>query len=312
VKRLLRAFVGIGTALLVCLPASAAVTPERVIGLRGEQYDPFAKGTLVAFSTYRANRHHTYLRDTSDGSTVRVEASGQADANGFDPADGRVLYTNWNAKRRGNLFLYDPVTGDRSPLSDLNTREWEWDGRISSTFVLFLRARKANGTWHTDVMLFDRAGSTVDRIATYQRASVLDLEAGSVGDRYATWTVCRRGWACSALLYDPTTGTVRTVPTSHGRRQYAPVVDEANDVVYFTRLGGDRWCHNANIWRLPLAHLGTAPTKIVALPGGTDTGWTSSLLTDGVTGSVDLYFERYVCSNGGGDIFRAAEVDAVA
>ena len=210
----------------------------------------------------------------------------------------------------GDLYYYDLAADTRSRIGALDTAAWEWDGRISSSYILFLRDRKINGVWYADVLLYRRASGAIRKLARYRWSRIEDVEAGTVGDRYATWTVCPQGWGCRAMVYDDDLRVLRTIPTKGDRRQYAPAVDETNGVVYFTRLGGNTWCHSVNVWRLPLDELRAAPTKILGLPAGVDTGWTSSLTIDGSTGEVDYYFERYLCS-GGGDIYRATNVDQV-
>jgi hypothetical protein len=297
--------------ILVAGSIPALAVPTKVIGGSGEQYDPFVSGTLVGYSTWASKRSHAYVRDLGAASTVRVDPVGwQGEMGGFDPVTGKVLYTQWDGSHAGNLYYFDAVTHTRSKIGALETPKWEWDGRISSSYILFLRDQKIDGVWYANVVLYRRSNGATRILERYRWSKTKDVEAGTVGDRYATWTVCPRDWSCRAMVYDASKRVVRKIPTKRDRRQYAPAVDETNNVVYFTRLGGSRWCHSVNVWRLPLGKLRSAPTKIFGLPDGVDTGWTSSLTVDGTTGEVDYYFERYLCS-GTGDIYRVANVDQV-
>jgi hypothetical protein len=301
--------VALGMIVADTIPAFAV--PAKVIGGPGEQYDPFVSGSLVGYTTWASKRSHTYVRDVAASTTVRVDAVGsQGEIGGFDPVTGKVLYTQWDGSHAGDLYFFDLGARTRSKIGGVNTRTWEWDGRISSSFILFLRDHRINGVWYADVVLRRRSNGSTRVIDRYPWSKIKEIDAGTVGDRYATWTVCPKDWSCRAMVYDAGNRSVRTIPTKHGRRQYAPAVDEADGVVYFTRLGGSRWCHSVNVWRLPLRNLRSSPTKIFGLPDGVDTGWTSSLTIDGSTGEVDYYFDRYLCS-GGGDVYRVANVDQV-
>jgi hypothetical protein len=297
--------------MLVAGSVPAFAVPAMVIGGAGEQYDPFVSGALVGYSTWASKRAHTYVRDVGAATTVRVDPVGwQGEVGGFDPVTGKVLYTQWDGSHAGNLYFFDVGTHTRSKVGGVNTRAWEWDGRISSSYILFLRNQRINGVWYVDVVLYRRSNGATRILDRYPGSKTKEIDAGTVGDRYATWTFCPRDWDCRAMVYDASKRALRVIPTKGDRRQYAPAVDETNKVVYFTRLGGSRWCHSASVWRLPLGNLRSSATKILGLPDGVDTGWTGSLTIDGSTGEVDYYFERYVCS-GGGDIYRIANVNQV-
>jgi hypothetical protein len=316
-QRRSRGVLVIGVALMVIATSATSavglVAPQPVVGGPGEQYDPFVAGSLVGYSTVASKRSHAYVRNTDVGTTVRLDPAGwQGETNGFDPVSGRVLYTQWNADHRGNLYLFDLGGHVRSKLGAINTPAWEWDGRISTNFLLFLRDRTIRGVPYVEVDLYRRSNGSTRVLKRYRWSLTQDVEAGTVGDRYATWTVCTEDWSCRALLYDAVTRSIRTIPTRNNRRQYAPAVDETNGTVYFTRLGGAHWCRSVNIWRLPLGNLKASPTKIASLPDGVDTGWTSSITPNGSSGTaVDLYIERYLCSGTTGDIYRLRNVDQV-
>lgn len=134
------------------------------------------------------------------------------------------------------------------------------------------------------------------------------LENGAVGERYATYTFCNRN-NCIAYIYDWETETTTRIPSVNDKPQYAPVVDEANSSVYFSRARNMTCGPDVGIWRLPI-DLEGEPTLIVDLPDGIDTGWWNSLAVDGVGGQTDLYFQRWSCAARTGDIYVARGVDA--
>ena len=127
---------------------------------------------------------------------------------------------------------------------------------------------------------------------------------GSVGDRYAAYTICRR--ACDVFLYDWVDKDTRKIPSDNAD-QYAPVIDEVNGTLYVTatRSGCGR---HTKVVRYPLV-LDAPPETIVALPAGIDTGWTSSLTPNGTTGMMDLWLERWDCQRERADVYVARGVD---
>jgi hypothetical protein len=132
------------------------------------------------------------------------------------------------------------------------------------------------------------------------------IQLSSVGDRYLAYTHCNKR-NCFSDLYDLATNKRRRIPTVNRRPQYAPVVDEVNSTVYFTR-SGSRCGRGVNILRLPLSLSGTA-TKIVGLPRGIDTGWDASLTENASTGKMDLFIERWNCKKRDADVYVARGVD---
>ena len=95
---------------------------------------------------------------------------------------------------------------------------------ISATYISFFRPFRMDGKSFTGVYLFTRSGGPAKRIAAFPATRF--LTNGSVGDTYATWTVCSNV-TCSAYVYNATAKTLKKIPTVNNRPQYAPVVDES-------------------------------------------------------------------------------------
>jgi hypothetical protein len=176
-------------------------------------------------------------------------------------------------------------------------------------FILFNREFKRNGTWYNSMLLYNRLAQTTRKLDTWLDEKVL-TPTGSVGESYASWTLCDRA-TCRAFVYDIAARTTRRLPTADRHYGYAPVVDEVNAHVYFVE-SGKRCGSNVAIWRLPVGDFSVAPTKIVDLPDGIDTGWGATLAPNAaVTGSQDVFFERWICSQGEGDIYVARDATSV-
>ena len=146
-------------------------------------------------------------------------------------------------------------------------------------------------------------GLTLLREVPYKQS----LFEGDVGSTYATWTTCRK--ICAAWIYAIDTQALTKIPTTSGRSQYAPVVDEVHGTAYWVR-SGDRCGQGVGIWTAALGSL-NAPTKIGALPRGIDTEWKASLEFDTLNGRVDFIFPRYNCRTEDANIYELQGVDTL-
>jgi hypothetical protein len=127
---------------------------------------------------------------------------------------------------------------------------------------------------------------------------------GAVGERYATWSVCGPR-TCNAFIRDTDTDQTKKIPAPDGKPRYAPIVDEAEGLVYFVR-SGPTCGSTVRIMRLALADLAAAPVGLLTLPVGVDVGGQMSL--EHVGARVDLWFSRYRCAPQQGDIYRIRDV----
>jgi hypothetical protein len=214
-----------------------------------------------------------------------------------------VIYQQW--ARSSQLFVFDLDTQTRTPVSGVNTRWWEWGPQISTTFILFNREFRRHGTWYNSLLLYNRDTQQTRKLQTWLDDKVF-TPTGSVGESYASWTVCTRS-ACRAFVYNIASRTIRRLPTANRRHEYGPVVDEVNGDVYFVE-SGNRCGQNVAIWRLPVDDFSVPRTKLVDLPDGVDTGWVTTLAPNPVVnGSQDVYFQRWRCGPDAGDIYVARD-----
>jgi hypothetical protein len=297
--------------LLGMATALATVTPHEVIGGNGFQTLPFANSENIVWtsnSSAHPKHYNAYARPRSGGSAVRINADGtEGFTGGFDPTTNTVIYQQIE-NGSSDLYWYDLDTSTRSVVTGVNSKRWEWSPRVSTSYILFERDYRKSGTWYTSIYLFDRGTSTTLLLGTWAEHKYY-VRTGSVGETYATWTVCTSK-RCFAHLHTIATQTTQRIPTKNKRLQYAPAVDEANTSVYFVRSGAACGA-TVRILRLPADDLSAAPTKIVALPTGIYAGDTMSLApnTDGV--DQDLLFERATCDPFTSDAYQADAVNTV-
>jgi hypothetical protein len=308
---------GIVATLLLAGSALAQITPVLVIGGKAQQSLGFANQTWVAW-TSRANstQHQTlskaFARRLAGGSSIRLNPKNtQGFTGGFDPGTNTIIYQQIDLSARTNpsdLYFYDLDTQTRAPVTEVNTKRWEWGPRISSGYILYNLDYRTNRVWHTAIELYDRSAGTTTRLASWPTGK-FNPPTGRVGETYATWTLCSS--SCSAYVFDIATMTTSEIPTRDLRPQYAPVVDETNARVYYVRSAKMSCGHKVVMLRLPVADLSQTPTKIVAMPEGIDIDSTMSLATDPSTGGTDLLFSRIICRNSNEDVYEMVNVGSV-
>ncbi len=220
-------------------------------------------------------------------------------AGGIDPDQDRAIYQQIDGQA-SDLFTIDLDTRRRIKLPvPINTGRWEWGPRISNSFFLFAR----DAPLKTTIFLYDRAAKTMERLVSLDLTKYY-VPPGAVGERYATWSVCGPR-TCNAFIRDTDTDQTRKIPAPDGKPRYAPIVDEAEGLVYFVR-SGPTCGSTVRIMRLALADLAAAPVGLLTLPVGVDVGGQMSL--EHVGARVDLWFSRYRCAPQQGDIYRIRDV----
>ena len=301
-------------AVLAGLPlgADAITGPVKVVGGPEDQLHPSVDDTFLIWtqnSERRPNVDHAYGKVLGENGRFRLDASGfRGVAGGIDPVSGRAIYQQMSDDR-SDLYWFDLDARERTKVAadGVNTDRWERDPRVSAAFLLF--ARDAGST--TSLFLFDRAADSLTRIAEYDITGFF-LAPGAVGERYAAWSVCGP-FTCSVWWYDTQDAdpTPRKLASVEGRPQYAPVIDEVGGFVYFVRSG--HGCGEAvGVWRRawpldPDVHA----ERLVALPAGIDTGWTTALDRDVADQRVDLWFSRYRCGAQQGDVVELRDVETI-
>jgi hypothetical protein len=286
-------------AAVVAMPAGAVTVPQRIIAGRPDQLRPSVNDEYLIWTQTSGsfpNRFHAYGRLRGTTETFRLDPVGTWGwTGGIDPDQDRAIYQQIEG-RASDLFTINLETLRRFKLPrPINSARWEWGPRISNAFYLFAR----DAPMKTTLLLFERSTKTMEKLVSLDLTRYYTVP-GAVGERYATWSVCGP-LACRAYIRDTATDQTMKIPAPPGTSRYAPVVHEAEDMVYFARSG--RSCGSVvRIMRLPVMDLGARPVGLVTLPAGVDVDFQMSL--DEVGADVDLWFSRYRCGPQQGDIYR--------
>ena len=290
--------------------AGAVVAPRRVVGGPADQYQGSANRRFVVWtqnSRAHPRHHNAFIRVVGATAERRFNPVGtEGFPGGFDPGSNRIIYEQ-SSRGDVGIFFYQPDTGKRWKVRGVNSAKPDWQPKVSDRLVLFQRNHLVSGHWYTDVLLYSRVQGWTRRLAIWRNATTL-VRTGNVGDRYATYMACT-STSCHSFVYDSKRRASTRIPTRNGRPEYAPVVDELHGDVYVTRAGSECGV-NVNIWRYDLSLAGP-PVKVVDLPDGIDTGWVDSLHLHKRSGSADLYFDRWNCTERQGDVYVARGVDAI-
>jgi len=299
---------GLSTALVV-LSATIAyglvdLTP--VVTGKGEQYRAFANDDYLVYTQWSRASGNTAFAKPVGGSRSKINATGTGGVvGGFDPTTNKVLYQQYT-RRRSALYFYDLDTDQRSQPAGVNSKRWEWGPLISSRFIVFGRDRVRRGKIYTSLVVHNRTTDATRVLGTW-RWGPYAMFPGSAGETYVAYTLCKK--TCFAKVYDWDTKSTVKIPTVNGKSQYAPVVDEANGAVYFSRSANSGCGKHVDIWRRPFPiNAAETATRIIDIPRGIDTGWESSLTLNGTSGEMDLYIERYDCRKQTGDVYVGESV----
>ena len=284
-------------------PAGAVSAPQRMLAGPADQTLPSVNDTYLIWAQNSgafSNRYHAYGKVRGTTEVFRLNRNGtRGFTGGIDPDQDRAIYQQIDGQA-SDLYAFNLVTRRRSKLpAPINTARWEWGPRISNAFYLF--ARDAAGK--TTLFLYDRTAKTIEALVSHDLTRYY-VSPAAVGERYATWSVCGP-FTCSAFVRDTDTDQTRKIPAPDGKARYAPIVHEAEGLVYFVRSGAG--CGSAvRIMRLPVATLGATQTTLVTLPGGIDVDFQMSLVP--LESQVDLWFSRHRCAPQQGDLYRLRDV----
>jgi len=299
------AFAGLALALatVTTAPAGAVTGPQRILAGPEDQLLASVNDTYLIWtesSVAFPARYHAYGRVRGTSGVFRLNPTGtRGYAGGIDPDQDRAIYQQIDG-RASDIYTIDLGTRHRTKLpSPINTDRWEWGPRISNAFYLF--ARDASRT--TSLFLYDRTTKTMEKLVSLDLTTYY-VAPGAVGERYATWTVCGPRH-CNAFIRDTDTDQTRRIPAPDGKARYAPVVHEAEGMVYFVR-SGPTCGSTVRIMRLAVADLGAPPVGLLTLPAGIDVDVQMSL--EQVGARVHLWFSRYRCAPQQGDIYRLRDV----
>ena len=300
----------VGVVMALPTTAAAVVPIEPVVTGAGDQWLAYANDQYLVYTQWQRATPNNFValaKPLAAGPLTRINPEGtRGFTGGIDPGTNRVIYEEWTRGRGGKLYFYDLDTDQRTKVAGVDAPGTEWRPVISSRFIMFTRERFVNGDWYDSVHVYERATGAIRKLGTWKWGPNI-VYPGSVGERYAAYTLCNRT-TCRAYLYDWDMKVLRRVPTVNDRAQYAPVVAETNAMIYFTRSSNEPCGIGVGIWRMPLDLTGTA-VRLVALPRGVDTDWSSSVAMDTSSGTMDLYFMRYDCDRETGDVFAARDVN---
>lgn len=290
-------------AAVTSTPAGAVSGPQRILAGPEDQLLAAVNDTYLIWTESSVdfpNRYHAFgkVRGTSD--VFRLNPAGtRGYTGGIDPDQDLAIYQQIDG-RSSDLYTIDLATRQRTKLPvPINTARWEWGPRMSNAFYLFAR----DASRATTLFLYDRASKTMEKLVSLDMTRFY-VAPGSVGERYATWTVCGP-LHCNAFVRDTDTDLTRKIPAPDGKARYAPVVHEAEGQVYFVR-SGPTCGSTVRIMRLPVADLGAPPILLLTLPAGIDVDVQMSL--EQVGSRVHLWFSRYRCAPQQGDIYRLRDV----
>jgi hypothetical protein len=288
----------------VTIAAAGAVSrPQRILAGPEDQLLASVNDTYLIWtenSVAFPDRYHAYGRVRGTSGRFRLNPPGtRGYAGGIDPGHDVAVYQQIEG-RSSDLYRIDLGTRKRHRLpAVIDSARWEWGPRVSNAFYFF--ARDASGA--TTLFLYDRASKTMEKLVSLDLMRFY-VTPGSVGERYATWTVCEPRH-CNAYIRDTETDLTRRIPAPDGSSRYAPVVHEAEGQVYFVRSGPT--CGSAvRIMRLAVADLGASPVVLLTLPAGIDVDLQMSL--EQVGARIHLWFSRYRCAPRQGDIYRLRDV----
>ena len=285
------------TAALVAVPPAYGLLSQQGVNTTGlyEQV-PAAEidGTMQYFAwsqNSRSHRNHfdAFLTRTGD-SRVKLNAKGEGYVGGIDPP--MVAYQQV-VKGNSNLKLYDADTQTRTgPPAGVNTFDWEWEPSISGDWLLFGRQTSSSQ------FVILRSLTTATEIILDQGPRF--RHAGQVNGDYAAWTRCNRT-TCNVARRQISTvsDTVLSKPTR--KLQYGAAVT-GDGIVYAARSGAKCGADTKIVRYFGVGD--PAGGTIVADLGATGRDLWSAYARNNGDGSVDVFYDRYVCGKSTSDIFR--------
>jgi hypothetical protein len=256
------------------------------------------EGSVRYFAWTQNTRAHPRRNDAflKRGSEPRVKLNmrGHGYIGGIDPP---VVVYQKVYHGQSNLKIYDADTHTRaSPPAGVNTSDWEWEPSISGDWLLYGRQdNESNTQW---VLLRSLSSPTEVQLD----AGSGFRQAGQVSGDYAVWTRCDATCDVVRRRISTSSDTPLQEPAAT-TYQYGAAVTSTG-IVYVARSG--KACgSNVRIVR----YFGTGDpaqgTVVASLGSGRDL-WSAYARKNG-DGSVDVFYDRYRCSGGVGDIYRVRD-----
>ena len=238
----------------------------------------------------RAHRNHfdAFLTRTGDA-RVKLNTKGQGYVGGIDPP--KVFYQQVR-NGHSNLKLYDADTQARTdPPAGVNTAAWEWEPSISGDWLFF--ARQTRSTQF--VILHSLTTSTKIILDEGPRFR----HAGQVNGDFAAWTRCTKT-TCNVLRRQISTANDTVLQKPSTKYQYGGAVTETG-IVYVAR-SGPKCGADVKVVRY-FGAIDPANGTVVADLGANGRDFWSAYARDNDDGSVDVFYDRYVCSVSTSDIY---------
>lgn len=295
--RLLR-FGGLATAVVavvastvVSAGAGSILTEVYGTNRRSEDWASAASGYLAVSQSPADDFVHSNLLVVPEGeAAIRVNpnhtnASFPSIELGNVYLGDVVVYAQWRDRGQRDLKVFDLAGSTISnPPAGVNTVETESRPSLSGDHLLF--GRGPVGGSLRRVVLFDLASGTsriLDR-APY-------VWPGLVNGDWVTYQTC--GSFCIIWRYQISTDNTTQVPTPDRGTSYFPAVDDDGTVYY--GVSGRRCGQNVRLMR----HVTGAnrPSEIRSFPDGVD-------VFPGDVFEHNVYFGRYDCERGEGDVYR--------
>jgi hypothetical protein len=284
-------------AALLAIPAASAAPAQEGVKTTGlfERHPAAATDGITEYFAWsqnsRAHRNHfdAFLTRTGD-SRVKLNARGQGSVGGIDPP--LVAYQQVT-NAGSDLKLYNADTQTRgNPPAGVNTPDWEWEPSISGDWLLFARQTST----HQFVILHSLTSATEIVLDHGQRFR----HAGQVNGDFAVWTRCTRA-TCNAVRRQISTVADAVLPKPSRKYQYGAAVT-SNGIVYVGR-SGQKCGADVKIVRYFGA---TDPPDgtIVADLGPKGRDFWSAYARDNADGSVEVFYDRYLCGRRTSDIYR--------
>jgi hypothetical protein len=241
-------------------------------------------------SRSRRNHFDAFLTRTGEP-RVKLNTTGEGYVGGVDPP--LVVYQQV-AGRDTNLRLNDANSKTRPTLpAGVNTFDWEWEPSISGHWLLFGRQ-----TASAQFVILQNLEPPEEQVVLDQGARF--RHAGQVNGDFAVWTRCTKT-TCNVVRREimPETDTVLPKPST--KYQYGAAVTSTG-IVYVARSGPK--CR-ADVKMVRYFGAGDPPGgKVVADLGTKGRDFWSAYARDNADGSVDVFYDRYVCGTGKSDIYR--------
>jgi hypothetical protein len=264
-------------------------TPAAEIDAFGVRWFAWTQNTAA-----HPRRNDAFL--TMGPARVKLNAVGNGYLGGIDPP--LVVYQQIY-RGQSDLKIYNSETEARTnPPAGVNTPDWEWEPSISGDWLLYGRQDyETDAQWILLRSLTSPTEITLDQGFTFRRA-------GQVNGNYAVWTHC--DVTCDVVRRDIGGGTDVTLPEpTSSTYQYGAAV-ASTGVTYVARSG--KYCgSNARIVRYFGAGDPAQGTVVADL--GSGRGLYSAFVRENNNGSIDVFYDRYRCSGGVGDIYRVRDPD---